>query len=122
MGETKDNWTRSKCSCSALSFIFELFNFFCSFLILDAAAVVGTKMYVFGGNNGNKVFNDLHCLDTITMKWNKIKRVGNIPCARSAHTMTAMNEKYLVVFGGINENGKPLNDIYIFDIDLNKFT
>eukprot|EP01084_Bolivina_argentea_P008747 16361_1 len=85
-----------------------------------ASALIGHKMYIFGGNNGNKVFNDLYCLDTISMKWCKMKAKGHIPCARSAHTMTAMNNK-LLVFGGINENGKPLNDLIIFDIETNKW-
>merc|ERR1712228_1080539 len=85
-----------------------------------AAAVVGKKMYVFGGNNFNKLFNDLYYLDTDNMKWSQVITTGTPPSGRANHSLTAIGDKYLIVFGG--NDGQPLNDIHIFDIDKNSWT
>merc|ERR1712130_286533 len=85
-----------------------------------SAAVVGKKMYIFGGNNYNKLFNDLYCLDTGNMKWSQVITQGKPPSPRANHSLTNIGDKYLMVFGG--NDGQPLNDIHIFDIEKSTWT
>jgi N-acetylneuraminic acid mutarotase len=40
-----------------------------------AAAVLGTKMYIFGGSNGSERFNDLWVLDLGTSTWTSLNKI-----------------------------------------------
>ncbi|ETO07418.1 hypothetical protein RFI_29975, partial [Reticulomyxa filosa] len=82
-----------------------------------AAAVINHKMFIFGGNNNQKLFNDLHVLDTRDMKWTQPVTQGTPPCPRAGHTMAAVGH-CLFVFGGSNGQ-KPLNDLFVFDTTTN---
>jgi len=96
-----------------------------------AAAVVGTKMFIFGGNNNSEkgqyqVLNDLSMLETRTMTWSAPATTGDIPCARSGHSLTAIGKK-LYLFGGGVWNAaegwvKKFNDVHILDTDTMHWT
>ncbi|OMO76800.1 tRNA transferase Trm5/Tyw2 [Corchorus capsularis] len=79
-----------------------------------AAAVVGSKIYVFGGLNNEAISSSLYVLDTNTMRWEEIVVHGEWPCARHSHSMVAYGSK-LFMFGGYNGE-KALGDLYSFDI------
>jgi len=96
-----------------------------------AAAAVGNKMYLFGGNNNNEagayqVLDDFYCLDTDTLTWSKPETTGDIPCARSGHCMTAIGKKLYMFGGGVwNETSgwvEKFNDVYVFDAENNVWT
>jgi Rab9 effector protein with kelch motifs len=91
-----------------------------------AAAAVGNKMYMFGGNNNNaagqyQVLDDFYCLDTDTLTWTNLTTAvgGTRPTQRSGHTLTTIGTKMYLFGGGVwNEaNGwvHKYNDIYVFD-------
>ena len=61
----------------------------------------------------------MHCLDTSNMKWSQIITQEISPSPRANHSITAIGDKYLIVFGG--NDGKPLNDVHIYDIDKNQW-
>ena len=44
---------------------------------------IGTKVFIFGGNDGKSLFNDLHILDTETMSWTPTLQHGLIPSPRA---------------------------------------
>eukprot|EP01132_Coremiostelium_polycephalum_P007547 gene7547-9279_t len=96
-----------------------------------ASAVVGSNVYIFGGNNNNEfghyqVLGDLHVLNTESMTWSQPEVTGDKPCARSGHCLTAIGTKLYLFGGGVwNEtNGwiEKFNDIHVFDTERNHWT
>eukprot|EP00439_Symbiodinium_sp_Y106_P021504 s2689_g2.t1 len=71
------------------------------------------KLYMFGGYDGAKCFNDMDIIDLETMTWMQPALSGTLPQARNAHTMTVISTK-LYLFGGHSGN-KHLTDLHIFD-------
>ncbi|EFA79421.1 RING zinc finger-containing protein [Heterostelium album PN500] len=69
---------------------------------------VGNHMYVFGGFDGKKYYNDLHCLD--------LECKGNSPKPRSGHSSTLMGDR-LVIFGGCGSDSNFLNDVHLLSLD-----
>jgi N-acetylneuraminic acid mutarotase len=76
----------------------------------------GGDLYSFGGHNEeNERINELWCYNIASDKWSHIEHNGDvIPNARSGHTATEVNN-LMVVFGGILEVTKEINDMYAFD-------
>jgi len=96
-----------------------------------AAASVGKNMYIFGGNNNNEngqyqVLSDMHMLDTHTMTWSAVQATGDVPCARSGHTLTSLGKKLYLFGGGVwNEREgwvHKFNDLFIYDTESNNWT
>lgn len=79
-----------------------------------AAAVVGSKIYVFGGLDNDIISSSLHVLDTDKLQWNEISGQGEWPCARHSHSLVAYDSQ-LYMFGGYNGEGT-LGDLYSFDV------
>ena len=67
----------------------------------SANLVGGTKMFVFGGWNGEKFFNDVFILDLEIMAWTKPKTSGPAPCPRKGHCSILIGTN-LVIHGGFN--------------------
>jgi len=86
-----------------------------------ASASVGKKMFIFGGNNNNEagqyqVLDDLSMLDTETMTWSRPMTTGDIPTARSGHTLTAIGKKLYLFGGGVwNEAAGWIHKFYVLD-------
>ena len=67
-----------------------------------------------GGDDGVGYLNDLYILDLTTFVWARGFSTGTTPCARSRHTMVAIDAEHLVVFGG-GDDTRVYNDLYLFD-------
>ncbi|XP_011096065.1 tRNA wybutosine-synthesizing protein 2/3/4 [Sesamum indicum] len=78
------------------------------------AAVVGSKIYVFGGIDNDAVLSSLYVFDTDTSEWSEIEIRGDQPGPRHSHSMDASGSK-LYIFGGYNGE-KALGDLHSFDI------
>lgn len=96
-----------------------------------ASAAVGKKMYIFGGNNNNEagmyqVLDDLSVLDTETMTWSRARTTGDVPCARSGHTLTAIGNKLYLFGGGVwNESEgwvHKFNDLHVLNTETLQWT
>lgn len=79
-----------------------------------AAAIVGPKVYVFGGIHDDLICSTLHVLDTQNLEWNEICIRGEWPCPRHSHSMVAYGSK-LFIFGGY-DGEKALGDLYSFNV------
>jgi N-acetylneuraminic acid mutarotase len=69
-----------------------------------AAAAIGSKMYIYGGNRTDEdktyhIYGDLCVFDTKTMTWSKPITSGDVPGPRVAHKLLAVGNK-LYLFGG----------------------
>ncbi|BFG27473.1 hypothetical protein CerSpe_137470 [Prunus speciosa] len=84
-----------------------------------AAAVVGSKIYVFGGLNNDTITSSLHVLDTDNLQWKELFVSGEHPCARHSHSMVACGSQ-LYIFGGYNGE-QTLGDLYVFNIQTCKW-
>jgi N-acetylneuraminic acid mutarotase len=79
--------------------------------------VVGEdKLYMFGGYDGAKLFNDVDILDLRSMSWIQPNIAGTKPKARNAHTMTSVGTT-LFLFGGHSGNTH-LQDVHILDTTI----
>lgn len=77
-----------------------------------AAAVVGSKIYVFGGLDNDTVFSSMYVLDTIKLEWTEITCSEDSPAALHSHSMVATDSK-LFIFGGCGGD-KVFGDLYSF--------
>ena len=81
------------------------------------------QMFVFGGKNGTDAkLNDLWQFDFARKSgtWTEIK-ADNPPPPRSGHSASIYKDRYMVIFGGIAEVTKELNDMYLFDFNEEKW-
>eukprot|EP00798_Chlamydomonas_sp_ICE-L_P023107 gene23107-30308_t len=110
-----------------------------------AAAVVGSKMYIYGGhvllfdpvfNKKRRLFfNDLWVLDTDTWVWESVKTTsaedtwawelvkatsaevnGGMPCKRDMATLTSAGPGCMLLFGGRNEGGRAIADPWVLNL------
>ena len=80
-------------------------------------------MWVFGGRDeDNNKLNDLWRFDIAANVWQEVRPVDGIyPLERSGHCCDVYEGQYMVVFGGIYEITKELNDLHMFDFAKRKW-
>ncbi|KAJ3441437.1 faciogenital dysplasia protein [Anaeramoeba flamelloides] len=77
------------------------------------------KLFLIGGKKNKIKYADLYSYTFDTKKWTKLTKFkGNLPSKRSGHTATVAQDK-IWIFGGKGEDGKYLNDLYMYDPLLN---
>ncbi|KAK9455458.1 hypothetical protein V1511DRAFT_458187 [Dipodascopsis uninucleata] len=84
------------------------------------------KIFIYGGfdyTRNDELFNSVIYIDTANMKSTQVSSSsGQPPCARHGHTATYWKEGKLIIFGGENERNVFLNDIHIYDLNLNEWS
>lgn len=78
-------------------------------------------LLIFGGKStphaGQEVFlNDVHLLRVDILHWNSVKVFGDLPCARSGHTMEAVGSR-IYIFGGISKSGYCSSTFYALELN-----
>lgn len=73
-----------------------------------------TNILIFGGGYIDKVYNDVHMLNTEKLTWSRPADTGNVPSPRTGHSMNVL-EGRIFVFGGCDSQGLMYNDIHILD-------
>lgn len=110
-----------------------------------SSVIVGTKMYIFGGFDGTKHYNDLWCLDLRkeffffflnsnpffffkknirieNMSWQNVNCQGTPPTPRSGHSLNAIaSNKFLMVVGGCDCYTNFLNDVHLFNLETQQW-
>jgi len=80
-----------------------------------SSTLVGDKIVIFGGYDGNKTYNDLWVFNIEKTTWIQPKMSGRSPQPRHGHTCVLGEEGGLVVFGGYQiEDGK--RPVYLDDV------
>ena len=79
-------------------------------------------MYVFGGkDNENDKLNDLWRLNLTTHEWEEVTNIGGMcPQPRSGHS-AVLYKSFMLIFGGIFEITKELNDTHLYDFKNNRW-
>ena len=81
-----------------------------------SAVAVNSRIFYFGGFDGQKRLKDLYVFDTTTLKWMRPTiQSKRVPGGRSGHKMVYLNN-LLWLFGGIDSHGTYLNDIYTLNL------
>lgn len=78
------------------------------------------KLYLFGGTNGVRWFNDVWCYDPRSNSWTEIDCVGFIPTPREGHAAALVND-VMYVFGGRTDEGIDLGDLSAFRISTRRW-
>lgn len=74
-----------------------------------------TKIYVFGGHNGNTALNDLHVFDIAKGIWLDARTSGVPPSPRFFHSATVIGGK-MYIFGG-SRLLETISDLHVLDLD-----
>ncbi|CAG8499322.1 12016_t:CDS:2 [Funneliformis mosseae] len=74
------------------------------------------KIYIFGGTDGEKCYNDTWCYDINTREWTEITCNNVIPVPRESHGSALVND-VLFIFGGRTKEGKELSDLAAYGIN-----
>ncbi|XP_053701188.1 kelch domain-containing protein 1-like isoform X1 [Synchiropus splendidus] len=82
-----------------------------------SSATLGCRGYVFGGRVMETRTNDIHCLDLETWTWSEITPVTTSPVGRSWHSLTAVLDDSLFLFGGLSMDCKPMSDGWLFNVE-----
>ncbi|CAK9304878.1 unnamed protein product [Gordionus sp. m RMFG-2023] len=85
-----------------------------------ASAQIKHRVFVFGGRTSNSRMSDLHCFDCISESWSgDLSQNGNHkPIGRSWHSLTAVSQTHIFLYGGFTTEGDVLNDGWLLDVDL----
>ncbi|XP_062325407.1 kelch domain-containing protein 1 isoform X1 [Osmerus eperlanus] len=86
-----------------------------------ASATLEHRGYVCGGRVMETRTSDIHCLDLKTWTWTEIVPVSTVPVGRSWHTMTAISDRALFLFGGLSVECKPMSDGWVLDVETKKW-
>ncbi|CEP17636.1 hypothetical protein [Parasitella parasitica] len=79
------------------------------------STIYENKLYIFGGTDGQRLFNDIWSFDLYTQLWLKIEADGYLPTGRES-CASAMADDVIYIIGGKSENGIELNDLCAFKI------
>ena len=92
----------------------------------DSHSVILYKndMIIFGGSGSGKKLNDAWSFNFEHKKWTKVpfnnsSNVSSIPSPRDGHCVALVNNYYMMVYGGLDENEKDISTIHLFDLRNN---
>jgi N-acetylneuraminic acid mutarotase len=88
-----------------------------------SASILNGTMFVFGGKNQElEKLNDLWSFNIPDQVWKQIvyREHSYVPLSRSGH-VTEMYRNQLVLFGGIHEVTRELNDLCVFSFKTNEW-
>ncbi|KAG9284609.1 hypothetical protein G9A89_004651 [Geosiphon pyriformis] len=84
------------------------------------ACAYNDKIYVFGGADGERYYNDTWCYDIRNKTWSELACIGYIPIPRAGHGATLVDD-VVYVFGGRGQNGEDLYDLAAFRISNHRW-
>ncbi|KAI8887819.1 galactose oxidase [Backusella circina FSU 941] len=77
-------------------------------------------LYIFGGTDGEVVFNDLWGLNLTSLVWTQIDAQGFVPSARERCGCALVDDVFYIL-GGKDKEGGCLNDIYSYRIKARRW-
>ena len=84
------------------------------------AIALNEKILIFGGFNRGERTNKLLVYNTENYQLDKIEIKGSLPKPRNAHTAVEYKKK-MYIYGGKDEDGKKLSDLWCFDFNMNSW-
>lgn len=87
---------------------------------LHTATAVGSRLFIFGGQESGYTFGDIFVLDTETFQWSKPHTTGEAPGSVFRHAATLVGTS-IFVFGGY-DGQNDTNDLSVLDTDTMHWT
>lgn len=83
-----------------------------------SAILYNNEMIIFGGSGSEKnKYNDLWAFNFTDKRWTKKTTYGNnIPCKRDGHFTSVIYDRYMVLFGGLNELEEDIETVHLLDL------
>uniref|UniRef100_A0A7N0TEM7 Uncharacterized protein n=1 Tax=Kalanchoe fedtschenkoi TaxID=63787 RepID=A0A7N0TEM7_KALFE len=75
---------------------------------------IGSRMFLYGGDCGDRYNGDVDVLDTATMTWSRMVVRGSSPGVRAGHATISVGAKVYVI-GGVG-NKCYYNDVWVLDV------
>ncbi|KAI9506334.1 hypothetical protein BX070DRAFT_187416, partial [Coemansia spiralis] len=85
-----------------------------------SCSVYPGSVYVFGGMNGERCYNDLWSYDLELKRWSMVTPNGATPPARYGHA-SAVVDDCIFIMGGRTLRGEPLNDFFAYKISSQRW-
>mgnify|MGYP002620632464 CR=1 FL=1 len=82
--------------------------------------MINGKLYLYGGTDGDRIYDSIHILDPSTMTWDTPQTTGDHPGARFNHA-SCVEGGVLYIHGG-QSNGYWHSDLYMFEPEQLKWT
>ncbi|CAN4108917.1 unnamed protein product [Withania somnifera] len=85
-----------------------------------SAVAIGNRLYIYGGDCGDRYQGDVDMLDMDTLMWSKLDSLGQSPGARAGHASVNFGSKVYVI-GGVGDK-KYYNDVWVLDVINSSWT
>ncbi|KAF8499855.1 hypothetical protein F5888DRAFT_1888794 [Russula emetica] len=85
------------------------------------SVTTGDRIIIFGGYDGQHVFNDTWSFNISTRKWTELQCTGSIPFPRAAHAAVLVGD-VMYVFGGRAIDRTNLGDLAAFNLLTQRWT
>lgn len=82
-----------------------------------AGATIGSKGYICGGRIKETRTSDLFSMDLNSWTWSEIVPTTAVPLGRSWHSLTAVSDTSLFLFGGLSVDCRPMSDSWIYNLE-----
>ncbi|XP_057821889.1 guanylate kinase 1 isoform X2 [Cryptomeria japonica] len=79
-----------------------------------SSTAVGKRIYIFGGDKGGILSNDVQIFETSTGKWITPLVLGTRPSPRRGHSAVPLNNDRILILGG---SSKPKDNIWFLEVD-----
>ncbi|ORZ00677.1 hypothetical protein BCR43DRAFT_521667 [Syncephalastrum racemosum] len=79
------------------------------------SVIYDNKMFIFGGTDGDHLYNDIWAFDLAARIWIQVPAVGYIPVPRT-NSSAALVDGVMYIFGGRGPDGQDLGDLCAFRI------
>ena len=77
-------------------------------------------LYVFGGMSDYRIVNSIEKYDVVTDTW--ISLYFKLPMPLSKHSAVGIDQKTILIFGGMSADFEPVNNVWSLDLNIAKFT
>ncbi|KAF8499889.1 hypothetical protein F5888DRAFT_117232 [Russula emetica] len=88
---------------------------------VHVSVTTGDRIIIFGGYDGQHVFNDTWSFNISTRKWTELQCTGSIPSPRGGHAAVLIDD-VMYVFGGRAIDGTNLGGLTAFKLSTQRWT
>ncbi|KAL6974809.1 hypothetical protein U1Q18_048406 [Sarracenia purpurea var. burkii] len=83
--------------------------------VLDMGTLTWSRVYIVGGVGDKQYYNDVWVLDVIACSWTQLEIRGQQPQGRFSHT-AIVSETDIIIYGGCGEDEHPINELLVLHL------
>ncbi|KAI8824794.1 uncharacterized protein EV422DRAFT_233645 [Fimicolochytrium jonesii] len=85
-----------------------------------SSVALGNAFYIFGGQGSSSIQGDLHKVTFSNLQAER-QFTDSWPAGRTEHCATALNDTAFIIFGGVGDSNKLLNDAWVYSTISNNW-